>query len=34
MDLEPEHLHQRVPVYMGSKYEVELVEKFFRGEKP
>ncbi|KMY67295.1 fructose 1,6-bisphosphatase [Desulfocarbo indianensis] len=32
MELEPEHLHQRVPLIIGSKHEVELAEKFYRGE--
>ena len=24
MDIEPEHIHQRVPVILGSKEEVEI----------
>lgn len=32
MKVEPEHLHQRVPLIIGSPLEVELAEKFYRGE--
>jgi fructose-1,6-bisphosphatase I len=32
LDIEPDHLHQRVPLIIGSRYEVELAEKFHRGE--
>jgi fructose-1,6-bisphosphatase I len=32
LDIEPEDLHQRVPLVIGSKYEVELAEKFYRGQ--
>jgi fructose-1,6-bisphosphatase I len=30
--VEPEELHQRVPLFIGSKADVELAEKFVRGE--
>ncbi len=32
MDVEPKDLHQRVPVILGSKWEVETCLKFLRGE--
>ena len=32
MDVEPEALHQRTPLYIGNRDQVELVEKFHRGE--
>ncbi len=32
LEVEPEHLHQRVPLIIGSKHEVELAEKFYRGQ--
>jgi fructose-1,6-bisphosphatase I len=28
LDIQPEKLHQRVPVFLGSKSEVELVTKY------
>ena len=28
MDIQPEKLHQRVPVFLGSKKEVELVTSY------
>ncbi|HSP01101.1 MAG TPA: class 1 fructose-bisphosphatase, partial [Thioalkalivibrio sp.] len=28
MDMKPEHIHQRVPVVLGSKNEVELVTSY------
>jgi fructose-1,6-bisphosphatase I len=28
MDIQPEKLHQRVPVFLGSKSEVELVTRY------
>lgn len=34
LEVEPEHLHMRVPIIVGSKYEVELAEKFYSGELP
>ncbi|CAK8715012.1 Fructose-1,6-bisphosphatase class 1 [Candidatus Electronema halotolerans] len=32
LDLEPQELHQRVPLIIGSKEEVELAEQFFTGK--
>jgi fructose-1,6-bisphosphatase I len=32
LDIEPEELHQRVPLFIGSKEDVELAEKYVRGE--
>ena len=32
LDIKPHTLHQRVPVFMGSKSEVELVTRYHRGE--
>jgi fructose-1,6-bisphosphatase I len=32
LEVEPEELHQRVPLFIGSKADVELAEKFVRGE--
>ena len=32
MDIEPEDLHQRVPLIIGSKKEVDLAENFYNGE--
>ena len=34
LDIEPTKLHQRVPLIIGSKAEVDLAERFFRGERP
>jgi fructose-1,6-bisphosphatase len=28
MDVEPHHIHQRVPVILGSKEEVERVNRY------
>ena len=28
LDVKPEHLHQRVPVFLGSKHEVEMATKY------
>jgi fructose-1,6-bisphosphatase I len=30
MDIEPEQIHQRTPLAVGSKHEVELYEQCFR----
>ena len=30
LDVQPTALHQRVPLYMGSKGEVEILERFIR----
>ncbi len=32
LDIEPKNLHQRVPLIIGSKRDVDLAEKFIRGE--
>ncbi|NVM57761.1 MAG: class 1 fructose-bisphosphatase [Desulfobacterales bacterium] len=32
LEIEPEDLHQRVPLFIGSKKDVELAEKYVRGE--
>lgn len=32
LEIEPEDLHQRVPLYIGSKHEVELAEGFISGK--
>jgi fructose-1,6-bisphosphatase I len=32
LEIEPEELHQRVPLFIGSKKDVELAEKYVRGE--
>lgn len=33
LDIQPTSLHQRVPVILGSREEVELYQQYFRGEK-
>lgn len=33
MDIEPNSLHQRVPLIIGNKREVDMAEKFFNGKK-
>jgi fructose-1,6-bisphosphatase I len=33
LDVEPEDLHQRVPLIIGSKEDVRLAEEFIRGER-
>jgi fructose-1,6-bisphosphatase I len=33
MQIVPEELHQRVPLFIGSKYDVVMVEEFIRGER-
>lgn len=33
MDLEPEELHQRVPLIIGSKEEVRIAEEFIQGKR-
>jgi fructose-1,6-bisphosphatase I len=33
MEVEPEELHQRVPLIIGSPWEVKLAEEFYRGER-
>ncbi len=32
LEVEPEELHQRVPLFIGSKKDVELAEKYVQGE--
>ena len=32
LEIEPEDIHQRVPLFIGSKKDVELAEKYVRGE--
>ncbi len=32
LDIEPTYLHQRVPLIIGSRRDVDLAEKFLRGE--
>ncbi len=32
LDVEPKELHQRVPLYIGSREDVRLAERFVRGE--
>ena len=34
LDIEPTGLHQRVPLIIGSKQDVDLAELFLRGERP
>ncbi len=34
LEIKPEKLHQRTPLFIGSRYDVEMVEKFIRGEMP
>jgi fructose-1,6-bisphosphatase I len=34
LKIEPRDLHQRVPLYIGSREDVELVESFLSGRKP
>jgi fructose-1,6-bisphosphatase I len=33
LEMEPSELHQRVPLYIGSKQDVETAESFIRGER-
>lgn len=33
LDIAPTELHQRVPLIIGSKHDVDVAEKFFNGEK-
>ena len=32
LDIEPQELHQRVPLFVGSKADVEVVQKFYANE--
>lgn len=34
LDIEPRDLHQRVPLIIGSKQDVDMAEQFLRGEQP
>jgi len=34
LDIEPQDLHQRTPLYIGSRDDVTLATKFLRGEHP
>jgi fructose-1,6-bisphosphatase I len=34
LDIEPLDIHQRVPLYIGSKRDVEEAETYLRGERP
>jgi len=33
LEMEPSELHQRTPLYIGSREDVELAEEFIRGER-
>ncbi len=33
LDIEPEDLHQRVPLIIGSKHDVDMAEEFFAGRR-
>ncbi len=33
LDIKPTALHQRVPLFIGSEYDVDLLEKFISGER-
>jgi len=32
LDINPENLHQRTPLIIGSRFEVELFQKYWNGE--
>ena len=34
LDIQPQNIHERVPMIFGSKHEVELVEKYYAGLNP
>src|SRR5262249_2005723 len=34
LDIEPQDLHQRTPLFIGSRDDVDLAMRFLRGEKP
>jgi fructose-1,6-bisphosphatase I len=34
MDIEPQQIHERIPMIFGSIHEVELVEKYYAGLNP
>ena len=33
LEMQPQELHQRVPLFIGSKEDVKLAERFLRGER-
>ena len=33
LDIQPENLHQRVPIFIGSEEDVKTVEKFMAEEE-
>jgi len=33
LDVEPSDLHERVPLFIGSRHEVQLLQRFLRGER-
>lgn len=33
LEIEPEHLHQRVPLFVGSEYDVTMIEEFIQGKR-
>ena len=33
MDIVPAELHQRTPLFIGSQYDVEMIEDFIKGKK-
>jgi fructose-1,6-bisphosphatase I len=33
LDIQPENLHQRIPIYVGSKEDVMMVEEFLAKEE-
>ncbi|MDH5203297.1 MAG: fructose-1,6-bisphosphatase, partial [Nitrospirota bacterium] len=33
LDVDPQELHQRVPLYIGSKEDVLIAEQFIKGER-
>ncbi|MCH7774285.1 MAG: class 1 fructose-bisphosphatase, partial [Bacteroidetes bacterium] len=33
LDIQPENLHQRVPIFIGSEEDVKMVEKFMAEEE-
>jgi fructose-1,6-bisphosphatase I len=32
MDIEPDHLHQRIPFFCGSRNDVQVVQEIFESE--
>lgn len=34
MKIQPESLHQRVPLFVGSRYDVDLLAEFMKGNRP